>query len=104
MEIDCRKEFFDAVRMGDFDEIDVGLAELHRRRTYARPKPPEKAISTIHKAKGLECGNVIVMPIDAKTFPDKPDSRCLLYVALSRAWSELLLVVSREKASPLLLL
>jgi hypothetical protein len=104
VEIDCRREFFEAVRMGDFDGVDTGLAELHRRRVYARPKPPEKAISTIHKAKGLECGSVLVMPCDAKTFPDKPEARCLLYVALSRAWSELLLVVSRENPSPLLLL
>jgi len=42
------------------------------------------AISTIHKAKDLECESVIVMPCDARTFPDKHDARCLLYVALSR--------------------
>jgi hypothetical protein len=101
VEIDGRREFFDAVRMGDFDAVDVGLTEIHRRRTYARPKPPDRAISTIHKAKGLECSSVIVMPCDAKTFPDKQDARCLLYVALSRAWSELLLVVSRQNPSPL---
>lgn len=104
VEIDGRREFGDAIRMGEFDGVDVGLAELHRRRAHARPKPPEKAISTIHKAKGLECGSVIVMPCDAKSFPDKADGRCLLYVALSRAWSELLLVVSRANPSPLLLL
>jgi DNA helicase-2/ATP-dependent DNA helicase PcrA len=104
VEIDCRKEFYDAVRMGEFECADAAIAELHRRRAHARPKPPDKAISTIHKAKGLECASVIVMPCDAKTFPDRPDARCLLYVALSRAWSELLLVVSRETPSPLLLL
>jgi hypothetical protein len=102
IETDCHREFCEAVRLGDFDTADAGLAEITHRRTYSRPKPPEKAISTIHKAKGLECGRVIVMPCDAETFPDKPDARCLLYVALSRAKSRLLLAVSRRSPSPLL--
>jgi superfamily I DNA/RNA helicase len=102
IEIDCYREFWDAVRLGDFDTVDGGFAEITHRRTYSQPKPPAKAISTIHKAKGLECDTVIVMPCDATTFPDKPDARCLLYVALSRAMSRLLLVVSRSSPSPLL--
>jgi UvrD-like helicase C-terminal domain/UvrD/REP helicase N-terminal domain len=101
VETDCRKEFWDAVRLGDFDTPDAGLAEITNRRTNSRPKPPDKAISIIHKAKGLECESVIVMPCDANTFRDKPDSRCLLYVALSRAKSRLMLVVSRDNLSPL---
>lgn len=102
IEIDCHKEFWDAIRLGAFDTIDDGLMEITHRRTYARPKPPERAISTVHKAKGLECGSVIIMPCDAKTFPDKFEARCLLYVALSRAKDRLLLVVSRNAPSPLL--
>ena len=66
-----------------------------------RPKPPARAISTIHKAKGLECDSVIVMPCDAKTFPDKADARCLLYVALSRPKRRLALVMSKDNPSPL---
>jgi hypothetical protein len=100
--IDCRKEFCEAIRLGDFDTADNGFAEITHRRIYSHPKPPEKAISIIHKAKGLECDSVIVMPCDAKSFPDKPDARCLLYVALSRARSRLMLVVSRNNPSPLL--
>ncbi len=102
IKIDCRREFGEAIRLGDFDTADSGFAEITHRRIYARPKPPEKAISTIHKAKGLECDSVIVMPCDAKNFPDKPEARCLLYVALSRAKSRLMLVVSRTSPSPLL--
>lgn len=101
IETDCHREFWDAVSLGDFDTPDAGLADITHRRTYSRPKPPEKAISIIHKAKGLECDSVIVMPCDAKTFPDKPDARCLLYVALSRAKSRLMLVVSTNNPSPL---
>jgi hypothetical protein len=102
IQMDCHKEFWDAVHLGDFETADAGLAEITHRRTYSRPKPPEKAISTIHKAKGLECESVIIMPCDAIAFPDKPAARCLLYVALSRARSRLQLVVSRDNPSPLL--
>jgi hypothetical protein len=42
------------------------------------------------------------MPCDSTTFPDKPEARCLLYVALSRARKRLLLVVSKGNPSPLL--
>ena len=49
----------------------------------------------------MECESVIVMPCDSKTFPDKIDARCLLYVALSRAKSRLMFVVSRNDPSPL---
>lgn len=102
IEIDCHKEFWDAVRLDGFSDVEDGLAEITHHRTYLRPKPPPKAISTIHKAKGLECGGVIVMPCDAQTFPDRLDARCLLYVALTRATHGLLLVVSRTSPSPLL--
>jgi DNA helicase-2/ATP-dependent DNA helicase PcrA len=101
VEVDCHREFWDAIRLGDFETVDVALAEITHRRTYARPKPPSKAISTIHKAKGLECDSVIVMPCDVSTFPDKQEARCLLYVALSRAKRRLLLVVSPANPSPL---
>lgn len=103
IELDHSWEFWEAVRLGDFGSLDAGLAEITHRRTYGRPKPPEKAISTIHKAKGLECGSVVLMPCDATTFPDREDARCLLYVALSRAKERLMLVLSRSNQSPLLL-
>lgn len=101
IELDCHKEFWDAIHLGDFESVDAAMAEITHRRTYMRPKPPEKAISIIHKAKGLECDSVILMPCDARNFPDKPDVRCLLYVALSRAKSRLMLVVSRNNPSTL---
>ena len=99
---DHSREFWEAVRLIEFDTAEAGFAEITNRRTYSRPRPPAKAISTIHKAKGLDCESVILMPCDAKTFPDKPEARCLLYVALSRARSRLLLVVSPSDPSPLL--
>lgn len=100
--IDCRREFWDAVKIGGYETADAGLAEITNRRTHARPMPPPRAISTIHKAKGLEREAVIVMPCDATTLPEGQESRCLLYVALSRATRRLMLVASRENPTPLL--
>ena len=101
IELDYEREFRDAIRLGTFESSDAGVAEITHRRTYGRPTPPDRAISTIHKAKGLECESAIVMPCNRQTFPDKEDARCLLYVALSRARKKLMLVVSREEPSPL---
>ena len=101
IKLDCHREFWDAISLGEFESLGEAMAEITSRRTHSRPKPPEKAISTIHKAKGLECESVILLPCDALTFPDTPDSRCLLYVALSRAKRNLMIVVSKENPSPL---
>jgi hypothetical protein len=102
--IDCRREFWDAVKLGDFDDPEIGFSEVAKRRAHAQLRPPPKAISTIHKAKGLECDTVVLMPCDKRTFPDRDDARCLLYVALSRATTRLLIVASRNHQSPLLAL
>lgn len=101
IKIDHFMEFSEAIRIGRFDTAEIGLAEITSHRTYTRPKPPERAISTIYKAKGLECENVILMPCDGNTFPNNYETRCLLYVALSRAKSRLMIVLSRQNASPL---
>lgn len=104
VEIDCQAEFWEAVRLGDHADLDEGFAQITHHRTYARPKPPTKSISTIHKAKGLECDGVVVMPCDAQTFADSQEARCLLYVALSRAKRRLMLVVSQNAPSPLIMI
>lgn len=102
IKVDAQREFRDAVRLGEFDDCEEGLTELTRRRTFGRPTPPPKAISTIHKAKGLECDHVLVMPCDSRHFGDTEAGRCLLYVAMSRAVCSLTLVVSRSNPCPLL--
>ena len=104
VEMDCYREFREATHLGAFETPDAGFAEITHRRAYTRSAPPNRAISTIYKAKGLECASVIVIPCDKKTFPDRDDARCLLYVALSRAKSRLMLVVSRDSPSPLFIL
>ena len=102
--IDALKEFHEAARLGAFETAEAGFAELSHRRAYIRPTPPEKSISTIHKAKGLECQNVMVAPCDANAFRNDQISRCLLYVAISRPTHRLMLVVPRNNPSPLLVL
>jgi UvrD-like helicase C-terminal domain/AAA domain len=102
IEVDGVQEYWDAVRLQEFDTPSLGFSHLTTRRTHGRRKPPSKAISTIHKAKGLECDSVLLLPCDGKTFPNTSKARSLLYVALSRAKKRLLLVVSREHPSPLL--
>ncbi|MBR0838686.1 ATP-binding domain-containing protein [Bradyrhizobium liaoningense] len=95
------REFAEAIQLGKFDNADEGFAEIARRRTYARPKLPAKAISTIHKAKGLEFDNVMLLPCDRRNFSNTRAARAKLYVALSRATSSLMLVVSRGQPTPL---
>lgn len=95
------REFAEAIQLGQFENADNGFAEIARRRTHARPQLPMKAISTIHKAKGLEFENVMVLPCDADNFSNTKASRARLYVALSRATRSLMLVVSKAKPSPL---
>lgn len=101
IEIDHYREFWDAIRLENYETPEIGLAEITHRRTYSRPKPSDKAISIVHKAKGLECDSTILLHCDAKTFPDDRESRCLLYVALSRATNRLMIVASKQYPSPL---
>ncbi|HJS09647.1 ATP-dependent helicase [Sphingopyxis sp.] len=95
------REFAEAIQLCRFENADDGFAEIARRRTHARPQIPSKAISTIHKAKGLEFENVMVLPCDADNFSNTKASRDRLYVAISRATRTLMLVVSKDKPSPL---
>ncbi len=104
IKIDYHREFWDAVRIGDFDDPNEGFAEISRRRSYARTTPPANAISTIHKAKGLERSHVLIVPCDAHHFDDSEAARCRLYVAISRATKSLTFVASRRDRSPLVLL
>ena len=99
IKVDYRREFRDAIRLLEFDDAAEGFAEINRRRSLARPMPPKRAISTIHKAKGLECDNAIVLPCDGRRFSGTDYSRCKLYVALSRAKRSLTLVLSPRTSS-----
>lgn len=98
--IDYRSEYREAIRLGEFADPHDGLAELGRRRSFAHPVPPARAVSTIHKAKGLQCDNALILPCD-RGFSSTLYSRCRLYVAISRAKRSLTLVLSRSDPCPL---
>jgi len=102
IKIDHPREFREAIKLSEFDDPEIGFAEITRRRTFARAMPPRKAVSTVHKAKGLDCDHVLVLPCDSQHFRDSDHHRCLLYVALSRARRSLTLVVSPRDPSPLI--
>ena len=99
--VDHVREFAEAIQLGRYDDADHGFAEMARRRTHARPKLPAKAISTIHKAKGLEFDSVMLLPCDRANFGNTKAARAKLYVAMSRATSNLMLVISKGQPSPL---
>jgi hypothetical protein len=102
IKIDRRVEFKDATRLGQFDSPDEGFAEIARKRAYIRPAPPARVLSNIHKAKGLECDNVLVMGCERTQFSTTSYARCRMYVALSRAKKSLTFVVPSTNLSPLL--
>ena len=100
--IDYPRELNDLIQLGRFDQADTGLAEIMQRRSRAHPKPPRKCLSTVHKSKGLEAHTVVVFACDGQHFPDRPAKRNLLYVALSRATTNLVIVRSDANPCPLL--
>lgn len=96
-----RSELRDAIRLKDFACPDEGYAEIARRRSHAMPAPPARTLSTIHKAKGLECDNAVLIAADRDQFSGTQYARCKLYVALSRAKRSLTIVISQNNPSPL---
>jgi hypothetical protein len=99
--IDHAAELRDAIGLGQFSDVDAGLAEQHRRRSFAQFGPPPKSISTVHKAKGLECESSMLIPCDSADFPDNDYGRCKLYVALSRGKKFVQIVLDADDPSPL---
>lgn len=101
VKIDHRSEFRDAIRIGQFAEAEEGFSEVSRMRSSSHLSPPQKVLSSIHKAKGLECDHVMVMACDKAQFTSTLYARSKMYVALSRAKKGLTLVVSTSNPSPL---
>ena len=96
-----RSELRDAIRLKGFACPDEGYAEIARRRSHAMPAPPIRTLSTVHKAKGLECDSALLIAGDRDQFSSTQYARCKLYVALSRAKRSLTIVVSQNNPSPL---
>ncbi|RUS65282.1 ATP-dependent helicase [Pseudorhodobacter sp. E13] len=101
VKIDQHREFWESQRLSEFEDPAKAYAEISMKRTILRPKPRPKSLATVHKAKGLECDNVMIMHCDRASFGDTVYGRCKLYVALSRAKSSVTLVIPRTDHSPL---
>ena len=101
VKVDHRVELRDAIRLEQFSCPDKAFSEIARKRSYAKPSPPARVLSSIHKAKGLECDNVLIMACGKTQFSATSYARCKMYVALSRAKKSLALVVPDTNPSPL---
>ncbi len=99
--IDFPWELNDLIELQSFADAEDGLAEISHRRSRAHPQPPRKCLSTIHKSKGLEAETVVIFALDKKHFSDSLSKRNLLYVAMSRATTRLVIMASRSEQSPL---
>lgn len=101
VKIDHSSELRDAVHIGQFAGPDEGFAEVSRMRSYSHTSLPKKVLSSIHKAKGLECDRAMLMACDKSQFTSTLYAKSKMYVALSRAKKSLTLVVSTSHPSPL---
>lgn len=101
VKIDHRSELRDAMRIGQFSTAEEGFAEVSRMRSYSHLSPPQKVLSSIHKAKGLECDHAMLMACDKAQFTSTLYARSKMYVALSRAKKSLTLVIPNSNPSPL---
>jgi hypothetical protein len=101
VKVDLKREFWEAQKLAQYADASQGYAEITMRRSVLRPKPLAKTLSTVHKAKGLECSNTMIMHCDRGSFGDTIYGRCKLYVALSRAKSSLAIVLPETNPSPL---
>lgn len=84
------------------DETPREALESAIRHRHDAATIPRRCASTIHKAKGQEFDHVIVAHCSATPFPDDPEARRLLYVALSRARRSITILASGRAPSPLL--
>jgi hypothetical protein len=100
-------EFYVSVVMGarlrpDKDETRRAALDAAVQHRHDAASVPSQCATTIHKAKGQEFDSVIVAHCSAPPFPDKPDARRPLYVALSRARRSITIIASERNPSPLL--
>ena len=101
LHIDYQRELDDLIKLKGYNDLLAGFAEISQRRSRAYPKPPRKALSTVHKSKGLEAESVFVFACDGGHFTETHVKRNLLYVALSRATESVTIIASRNNRSPL---
>lgn len=78
--IDYQRELDDLIKLKRYGDASLGFAEIAKRRSRSYPRPPRKALSTIHKSKGLESEYVLVFGCDRNHFPNTQVKRNLLFM------------------------
>lgn len=81
------------------DPRDAVAAAVKARKLGAAK--PSRCASTVHKAKGLQFDDVLVINASGDHFPDTDFGRKLVYVAITRATRRLHIVVPGAAPSPL---
>jgi DNA helicase-2/ATP-dependent DNA helicase PcrA len=82
------------------DPVEALEAIIAQHRDWA--KPIRRMASTIHKAKGLEFGSVILWNFSSEDFAKEEECARLLYVAISRPTRNLCLIVPGSSPSAFL--
>lgn len=100
--LNYRREFQEACKLGEYSSAFEAMAALTQGRAHRQVALPRRAVSTIHKSKGLEFEEVVVMGLESAFFNDTPRSRALLYTALSRAVKGITLVIPNTDLTPLI--
>lgn len=88
-------------------DLDDCLATYSRQVAASMHAVPQRTdrglfLMTAHQAKGKEFDAVVLFPVDARRWPDDPDHRRLLYVAVTRATRTWVLIRPSKDESPLL--
>jgi hypothetical protein len=88
----------------DLEDCLETYSEQVAASMHAVPQRTDRGLflMTAHQAKGKEFDAVVLFPVDARRWPDDPDHRRLLYVALTRATRTWILVRPSKDESPLL--
>lgn len=83
----------------DTDDPLAALLATARARAQ-RTRAPDRAVMTVHRAKGNEFDTVVLPYVSGSNFGDTRDDAKKLYVAITRPQSVLHLFLSRDDPSP----
>jgi hypothetical protein len=81
------------------DDLLAGLLATARARSQ-KVQPPDRAVMTVHRAKGSEFDTVVLPYVSGSNFGSSRDDAKKLYVAITRPQSTLHLFLSRDDPSP----
>jgi DNA helicase-2/ATP-dependent DNA helicase PcrA len=81
--------YYEALEKGD-------VPRLRRIADQDFPFKPGVDVTDVSQVKGLEFDYVVVIEVNADTFPERVDARHLLHIAMTRAAHQLWLMATGE--------